>query len=380
MTANLNLSQKIKSNKFLIYILILLIFFLLLFYFGDRNEGLYSRTIAKVLAVSNTNVKSSSENVLKEPLTKQKITAVIMNGTFKGQKVSLENSTSYSQIKDFRIDKGNEVFITLKLNSKGKIASASIIDLKRDKYLIYIVAIFILLILIIGRLKGLKSLSSVILNIVIFFIAIELFVAGLNLVVACLAASILFIVLSLIIVCGVNKKAISAIVGTTLGTAITMLIAMIVILADSANGIHFEELNFLTHPPKPIFYMEILIGTLGAIMDIAVSISSSIGEIFSENPTIETKALIKSGMEIGKDIMGTMANTLSFAYISGSIPVIILLMENSFSISSIVGINISLEITRALVGSIGIVISIPVCIFTSIFLLKNKEIGGFMKS
>lgn len=380
MKANLNLLKKIKSNKFSIYILLLLIFFLLLFYFGDRNEGLYKRTIAKVLSVSNTNVKSSSTNVLTEPLTKQKITAVIMNGTFKGQKISLKNTTSYSQARDFKLAKGNEVFISIKLNSKNKISSASILDLKRDKYLIYIVAIFILLILIVGRLKGLKSLSSVLLNIAIFSIAIELFMAGVNLVVACIIASVLFIVLSLIIVCGMNKKAVSAIIGTLLGTAITMLIAMIVILANSANGIHFEELNFLNHPPKPIFYIEILIGTLGAIMDIAVSISSSIGEIFLQNPSIETKSLINSGMEIGKDIMGTMANTLSFAYISGSIPVIIVLMANNFSLSNIVTLNISLEITRALIGSIGIVISIPVCIFTSIFFLKNKKIGGFMKS
>ncbi|WP_234124385.1 YibE/F family protein [Clostridium hydrogenum] len=380
MKTNLNLLKKIKSNKFSIYILLLLIFFLLLFYFGDRNEGLYKRTIAKVLSVSNTNVKSSSTNVLTEPLTKQKITAVIMNGTFKGQKISLENTTSYSQARDFKLTKGNEVFISIKLNSKNKISSASILDLKRDKYLIYIVAIFILLILIIGRLKGLKSLSSVLLNIAIFSIAIELFMAGVNLVVACIIASVLFIVLSLIIVCGINKKAASAIIGTLLGTSITMLIAMIVILTNSANGIHFEELNFLNHPPKPIFYMEILIGTLGAIMDIAVSISSSIGEIFLQNPSIETKSLINSGMEIGKDIMGTMANTLSFAYISGSIPVIIVLMANNFSLSNIVTLNISLEITRALIGSIGIVISIPVCIFTSIFFLKNKKIGGFMKS
>ena len=60
-------------------------------------------------------------------------------------------------------------------------------------------------------------------------------------------------------------------------------------------------------------------------MDIAISISSSINEIYDKNPDIERKILIKSGMEIGKDIMGTMANTLVFAYISGSIPMILLL-------------------------------------------------------
>lgn len=379
MANNLNLFNKIKNRKFPLYIALLVVIFVLFFYFGDRNEGLYKKTIAKVISISDKSVKSSESNVLKEPLTKQEITAIIMNGHFKGDKVSLENTTSYSQARDFKLNKGDEVFISLKLNS-GKIASAKILDFKRDKYIIYIVSVFVLLILIIGRLKGLKSLSSVIINIFIFAGAIELFISGLNLIAVCIFASFLFISLSLSIVCGISKKTLSAIIGTMFGTAVTMLIAFLVIFINNSKGIHFEELDFLTHPPETIFYMEILIGTLGAIMDIAVSISSSINEIFSDNPAIETKLLIKSGMEIGKDIMGTMSNTMFFAYISGSIPIILLLLKNGFPISNIVGVNLSLEIMRALVGGIGIVISIPVCIFTSILLLKNKKIGEFIKS
>ena len=93
------------------------------------------------------------------------------------------------------------------------------------------------------------------------------------------------------------------------------------------------------------------------------------------NTDIDTKVLIKSGMEIGKDIMGTMSNTLVFAYISGSIPMILLLLKNGYSTLNIINFNISLEIIRALTGSIGIVISIPVTLYISVILLRRNKIG-----
>ncbi|MDF2989087.1 MAG: YibE/F family protein, partial [Eubacterium sp.] len=90
---------------------------------------------------------------------------------------------------------------------------------------------------------------------------------------------------------------------------------------------------------------------------------------------IDRKLLVRSGKEIGKDIMGTMANILVFAYISGSIPMIVLWLKNGYSTFNILSYNLSLEIIRALTGSIGIVVSIPITLYISIFLLTNKRTG-----
>lgn len=231
-----------------------------------------------------------------------------------------------------------------------------------------------MLILLVGGLKGFKSLASVVLNVIIFSLVIELYIRGLNLIFVSVVASILFIVVSMSIVGGINKKTGSAIIGTLAATGLSMLITVIVISATHSQGIHFEEMEFLTRPPEQIFIVEILIGTLGGIMDIAISISSAIKEIYDKNPEIERKVLIKSGMEIGKDIMGTMANTLVFAYMSGSIPMILLWLKNGYPVVDIININICLEIIRALTGSIGIVISIPVTLYISVLLMKNKRI------
>lgn len=78
----------------------------------------------------------------------------------------------------------------------------------------------------------------------------------------------------------------------------TMLIALIVIKFDNSSGVHFKELEFLTHPPEKSFYIELLIGTLGAIMDIEISISSSINEIFNKNPDIKKNYLLKVDLRL----------------------------------------------------------------------------------
>lgn len=379
----INMLQKIwnKDNKrdkhILIASMLLIIISVLSLIFISTNENLYNKTIAKITSVTEKESQIGDLQGKSEQIKKQQIKATIMNGHDKGKEIQLENTTSYSQVNDLELKVNDEVFVSIQENADKQIISAKILDLKRDKYIVYITIIFILLILLIGGLKGFRSMVSVVINIIIFSIIIEMFLKGYNLTLISVLASILFIILSIAIVCGINKKTLSAIAGTLAGTLISMLITIVVIQINHWNGIHFEEMEFLTHPPEQIFIIEILIGTLGGIMDIAISISSSIKEIYDKNPNVETKALVKSGKEIGKDIMGTMANTLVFAYVSGSIPMILLLLRNGFSISYIVNINLSLEIIRAITGSLGIVLSIPITIYTTVMLFKNHKIGEF---
>lgn len=368
----------LKKNKFTSIVAISLILICAIIYcFISNNENYYDKTIAKIVYIKETPSKVTNMNGDIEQIKKQQIKSIIMNGNFKGQEIELENSSSYSGVNNLNLKVGDEVFISTQQDTNNKIISAKILNLKRDKYVVYITSIFIFLILLVGGFKGFRSLASVIINIIIFCIIIKLFIHGYNLIVISIIASLLFVILSISIVCGINKKTLSAVLGTISGTLLSMLIAVFVIQLNHWNGIKFEEMEFLTHPPEQIFYIEILIGTLGSIMDIAISISSSIKELCDKNPNIESKVLINSGKEIGKDIMGTMTNTLVFAYISGSIPLILLLLKNGFSIFYIISINLSLEFVRALTGSIGIILSIPITIYISVILFKNHKIGVF---
>src|SRR5699024_11445492 len=104
----------------------------------------------------------------------------------------------------------------------------------------------------------------------------------------------------------------------------------------------------LTRTYQVIFMAGLFLGSLGGVMDIAITMSSSIFGLYEKDKNISVKALRTSGMEIGKAIMGTMTNILFFVYISGSIPVIILYLNNSSSLTFTFTMNLSLEIAMAI--------------------------------
>lgn len=365
-----------QNNKrfFLISALLIILSFFSVF-FVSNNETFYNKTIAKITSVTETESEQITDNGKNEQIKNQDIEAVVMNGLYKGKPIEFKNLTSFSNVNDLNLKTGDEVFVSIEADANQEITHTKVLDLKRDKYLIYIANIFIILMLIIGGLKGFKSLASVTVNMGILFALIELFSKGYSLIPLSIIASLFFIIFSILIVSGKNRKSASAIVGTLLGTIISMTIAAIVIHQNNWSGVHFEEMEFLTHPPETIFFIELMIGTLGGIMDIAISISSAIEELYDKNPNASKLSIIKSAREIGQDIMGTMANTLVFAYLSGSIPKILLLLRNGMPVTYVIDINLSLEFMRALTGSIGIVLSIPITIFTSIMILKKHRIG-----
>jgi uncharacterized membrane protein len=365
-------TSKFNKKKLALWagLIIMSIFSLL---FISNNEGAYNKPIAKIIKIDEQESNKKTDDGKIEPMKNQKIQAVIMNGIHKGETVELNNITSFSQVNDLNLKINDEVFLSIQDNDKQEIVSAKILELKRDKYIVYIMNIFIILILLIAGNKGFRSLASLFANIIILFIIIKLFTKGYYLMMFSIIASVIFIIFSIMIVCGRNRKSISAIVGTLAGTFVSMLIAGIVIKINNWSGVHFEEMDFLTQPPETIFFIELMIGTLGAIMDIAISISSAVKELYDKNPNVERKVIIKSSREIGQDIMGTMANTLVFAYLSGSIPTILLFLRNGVPITYIISINLTLEYMRAIVGSIGIVLSVPITMYTSILILKAQS-------
>lgn len=366
-----NILNNINKKK-LVWLSGLFIIFIFSIAFVNNNEKYYTRPIAKILSINESYTDKAIDNGKTEQMKIQKIKAIIMNGEFKGKIIDLNNETSFSNANDLDLKENDEVFI--KINNDVNNISFNITDFKRDKYMVYILSIFVMLAIIIGGTKGFLSLVSVFINIIITFTLIVQFAESSYLIPISLGASILFIVSSILIVCGKSNKSFSAIIGTLSGTFVSILISGTVIYLNNWNGIHFEEMDYLTIPPESIFFVELIVGTLGGIMDIAISIASAVTELYSKNPDIDNKTLIKSVKEIGQDIMGTMSNTLVFAYIGGSIPTILLYLRNNIPLTYILHLNLSLEYMRAIVGSIGIVTSIPITMFTSIIIYKYNKI------
>lgn len=344
-------------KKITLIILIVLSIASIIFTYND--DFLYSSSIVKITSIERINEEEYQNQLgLKEKHYTNKIKGVITNGKNKTKELTYEETYSSVVTDKYRV--GDKIIL------KG-----NDINLKRDFYLVLMIDIFIILIYIVGSYKGLLSIASVILNMSVFYIGLTLYFKGVNLLFLTVLEIIIFSILSLILASGVNKKTLSAIISVIVSTLIMLIMLFIVIKLTNYKGINFNEISFLTVPLEDIIMPELLIGSVGAVMDVAITISSSISELIEKNKKISKKALNKSAKEIGKDIMSTMSNVLFFTYLCAGLPIFVLALRNGFLMYNYISTNFSLELSRFLIGSIGIVMTIPISAFISINIMKR---------
>ena len=365
--------KAIKNRNIIFYVIVMICFSTSVF-FVYNNYEFYERPIAKIVettVIETTETVDVYEN--EDMLFTQEIIAEIKNGEEKGQPIHLVNEYSSSGAYDFAYKEGTELFVYID-NAKTPF-TGNIADVKRDKYIVIAMWLFIFTLLLIGKKQGLFAAISLALNMMLLSWALDIYVnVGLNLLWIFGITSILFTVSSLLLVNGRNEKSYAAIITTILGTFISLLITYLTILLTSGKGLYFEEMSFLTRPYQLVFLAGLFVGSLGAVMDVAISISSALYEFYQKDHQISNNSLKKSGLNIGKDIMGTMTNILFFAYISGSIPILIVYFKNGSPLGYALSLNLSLEIARALAGGIGIVLTIPIGIYTTIFFINRKRV------
>ncbi|AMR49532.1 MULTISPECIES: YibE/F family protein [Bacillus] len=368
--------NRMSYKKKLFYVITALCF-ISSFIFVTHNASFYERPIAKVTKTTlehQSDVQDMHKN--KDKIFNQTITARLENGSQKGQLIHLSNQYSSSGANDQKYSIGDEVFVSIdKGKPSNKDISGSIIDKKRDKQLLLIAWVFIFTLLIVGKKQGFFSIVSLMFNAVLLSFALDLYRKhpNIGLIFICGICILIFTVISLLLVSGFHAKTYAAIAATLAGTFVSLLITYLVMLATGEKGLRYEEMQYLTRPYHTVFMAGVFIGSLGAVMDVAITMTSSVFGLYEENKGISLQALRRSGMEIGKDIMGAMTNILFFAYISGSIPMMLLYLKNDSPIGFTLSMNISLEIARALAGGIGIVLAIPASLYASIFFIKRKK-------
>ncbi|HSJ39257.1 MAG TPA: YibE/F family protein [Planococcus sp. (in: firmicutes)] len=354
----------------------LLLSFIGSIFFINTNYGFYDQPIVKITEAEITETQELSDIYGNEDvLYTQQLEGEIRNGEYKGERIKLENEYSFSGANDHEYRVGHDLFVNLDRTADSTSLSGTIDNVKRDKYVVVMTWIFIFVLLIIGKKQGFYSIVSLALNAVILSYALDVYIRTENASLLLIAgvSVLLFTITSLLLVNGFNEKTYAAIVSTILGVFVALLLASFAIWTSGGNGLNYEEMQFLSRPYEVVFMAGLFIGSLGAVMDVGITMSASIFTLYEKNPNISIQAMKKSGIDIGKDIMGTMANILFFVYISGSIPMLLLYLSNGADWPFTFSINLSLEIARALAGGIGIVLTIPIGIYTSIFFIKRKK-------
>lgn len=358
-----------KESIFKYFVLAFFSFFSILFVYNDYF--LYKRPILKIDKIEET--VEESETTSEKHIT-QEIYGTIKNGEHKGKKIKVINHTSTSGVYDEKIHKNSELFVEINDNSNIAIG---LNEVKRDKYIVILLVIFIDSILLVAGKKGFKTLISLLINIFISGLAIFFFQKNSrtsNMLLLYSIVSILFITGSLYITNGKHKKTFAAILSSIASIFISFGLALFLIKLYK-KPIPYWTLEYIeaVHDYENFFYVTILLSGLGAIMDIAITMSSSLSELVDKDSKISLKALRNSAKEISRDIIGTMINVMLFTCYTSVIPMIFLMMKNNIIIGDAIRRYGQIELIVVLTSCISIALAIPISQYISISILKPRK-------
>ncbi|MHC1724330.1 MAG: YibE/F family protein [Aminipila sp.] len=348
---------------------------LLLFFLVYNNYSLYDSPIAKVTSVKNIFLYSKESSLGNtENYYRQDITAIIKNGTYKGQLVTLQNTYGESLVYDDKYSIGNSLFID-KITQSNSGLMANISEVKRDYYVAAVVLILINLLIFVGGIQGFFTLICLSINIVLFYIMLLFNNQGFNILLLSAVMSVIFSSIVLFLINGKNKITFIALFATLTSIAFVTLLSFIVM--KFTPSIDYEFLEYLIHPYERsdadlLFLSEILMGCVGVIIDISVTITACASELLKKDINISRKALISSCKEVSDDITGTMINVVFFTNVSSCIPLFVISMQNEIGFMTVLRYNIFFEVARFLTGSIGIVAAIPFSIL-AVFLAYGRR-------
>lgn len=297
--------------------------------------------------------------------------AKVLKGELKGETITSDQTiyaNYYPQQEPVTI--GDKVLVFANTYTEGM--DWSMLEYYRSDKILILGIIFAVVILIFGRFKGVNTLISLAFTVLaVFAVFVPSVLSGQNIYVWAIVTCIYTIVMTMLLVNGADKKSFAAGMGCFLGVVIAGLLTVIMDKILMLTGMLNEDTLYLqmiqTQNPidlKGIIFAAIVIGAMGAIMDVAMDISSSLNELRTNIPDISSSKLIKSGFNIGRDVMGTMANTLVLAYIGSSLSTTLLLVAYNVTFVELMNMElIVVELLQALVGSIGILMSIPMTSF-----------------
>ncbi len=307
----------------------------------------------------------------------QLVMVEILSGSHKGKICEARNPNSYLAGTYCKV--GTPVIVMLS-ERDGTIAG-SVYQYDRGAVLWVMIALFILVLCLIGGKKGITSSAALIFTFAcIIFLYLPMIYVGVSPFVAAIIVCILTTFVTMVLIGGWTVKSISAILGTIAGVLVAGLLALIFGSLAHISGFNVQEIESLIYIANnsklkigEILFSGILIASLGAVMDVSMSIASTINELHLHNPVMNKKQLFRSGINVGRDMMGTMSNTLILAFAGTSINTIIILYAYDMPYLQLMSqYQISIEILRGMAGSLGVIATVPfVSAIASILLTRH---------
>lgn len=375
----LELIMSKKVVRYLIYILLVCVFAIFVFKLNQTEKTeLVVRTgqtfeKAEVTEILQDNLDSNGTRV-----GEQKVRVKMLTGARKGEKLDVTSSSGY--LFGAACTVGMKVVVMQSVAGETTIASVYSQD---REWVIYIFALLYLLALcVIGGKQGIKGCLGLIFTFFcVIFVYLPLVYLRFSPFWAAVFICFLTTLVTMYLIGGPTKKTCAATLGTLAGVVLAGLSAWCFSKASGISGYNVSDIETLMTlwntnriQVGGLLFSGLLISCLGAVMDVAMSISSAIDEIYKQNNSLTRKELFKAGMRVGRDMMGTDSNTLILAFAGSSVSTLLLDYAYDLPYQQIINSNnIGIAIMQGLAGSFGIVLSVPLTVLICTVLFHKNE-------
>ena len=347
-----------RKGKIIAGVIIILFFMFLYFFNNIEKVELINRTgtsyeKAVVIEIIEDNLQEDGSRI-----GYQKVKLKILSGKLKGEILDSTSFAGYLYGADCTV--GMKVIASIS-EYEGS-ASASVYSYDRSNVIYMFVGCFLLMLWVIGGKKGFKSAIGLVFTFIcIIYLFLPMLYKGYSPFLSAVVVIILITIVSLYLIDGICAAGFGHIAKIS-----------------GYNVSEVEELVFIASNTNlkvgGILFAAILIASLGAVMDVSMSIASTINEIYIHNNNIGKKELFKSGINVGRDMMGTMSNTLILAFTGGSINTLILNYAYALRYNQVINIyEVGIEIMQGVSGSIAIILSVPLVSIISAYLLTFER-------
>ncbi len=353
------------------------VWLLFLFYSHTRIDAMYSSAAGSYVRYEKAAVVAVDAEFLNRDQATgftvgyQIVKVKILSGEHKGATVTVRNSLNYTT--NVRARAGAGIIVCIDTADKDRF-DTWIYSYDRSPYLYLFMLLFIAALCSIGGGRGIRSVMGIVFTFSsIIFLFVPMLYRGYSPALASMVVVLITICVTLLLLGGFGTKTLSAILGSISGIVISMLFLMAALKITHLSGFSSNEADMLiqvagkTHMKAgELLFAAILISSLGAIMDIAISIASSVNELAASNRALGAKELFNSGMNVGRDMMGTMANTLIIAFTGTSLNLLVLLYSWNVTYYQLINNSmIGIYIIQAVSGSIAVILTVPLVAFFS---------------
>lgn len=309
---------------------------------------------------------------------RQQVKLKILTGELKGKVIIANNSSSYLFGAECKV--GSKVVAMI--SQSGEDIVASVYSNHKSPVLYIMIGLFLLMIWGIGGKQGLYSVIGLLFTFVcIIFLFLPLIYRGISPNLAAILVVVITTAVTMYLVGGATKKTASAIIGTVIGVSIAGILAALFSKLAAVTGYNVSDVENLIYIQEKtgikvgeLLFAGILISALGAVMDVSMSIASTIQEIYDKNKDLTRKELFDSGIHVGRDMMGTMSNTIILAFAGGSINTIVFIYAYNYQYRQIMNMNsIAIELIQGIAASFGVILTVPLVSAISAWLLTVKK-------